>query len=29
MSDARKGRYGLQALCEGGGLAHVTIIEAL
>jgi acetyl-CoA C-acetyltransferase len=37
MSDAyivqvirsRKGRYGLQAMCEGGGLANVTIIEAL
>lgn len=26
---ARKGRYGLQAMCEGGGLANVTIIEAL
>ena len=22
-------RYGLQAMCEGGGLANVTIIEAL
>ena len=26
---ARKKRYGLQAMCEGGGLANVTIIEAL
>ena len=26
---ARKGRYGLQAMCEGGGIANVTIIEAL
>lgn len=26
---ARGGRYGLQAMCEGGGLANVTIIEAL
>lgn len=26
---SRKGRYGLQAVCEGGGLANVTIIEAL
>ncbi len=26
---ARGGRYGLQTMCEGGGLANVTIIEAL
>ena len=26
---ARGKRYGLQAMCEGGGLANVTIIEAL
>ena len=26
---ARNGKYGLQAMCEGGGLANVTIIEAL
>ena len=26
---ARKGRYGLQAMCEGGGIANVTVIEAL
>jgi acetyl-CoA C-acetyltransferase len=26
---ARGYRYGLQAMCEGGGLANVTIIEAL
>ncbi len=26
---ARKRRFGLQAMCEGGGLANVTIIEAL
>ena len=25
----RKGRYGLQTMCEGGGLANVTIIERL
>ena len=25
---ARKKRYGLQTMCEGGGLANVTIIEA-
>jgi acetyl-CoA C-acetyltransferase len=24
-----QGRYGLQAMCEGGGLANVTIIERL
>ncbi len=23
------GRYGLQTMCEGGGLANVTIIERL
>lgn len=23
------GRYGLQAMCEGGGVANVTIIERL
>jgi acetyl-CoA C-acetyltransferase len=22
-------RYGLQAMCEGGGIANVTIVEAL
>ena len=26
---ARGGRYGLQTMCEGGGMANVTIIEAL
>jgi acetyl-CoA C-acetyltransferase len=26
---ARKKKYGLQTMCEGGGLANVTIIEAL
>lgn len=26
---ARKKRYGLQTMCEGGGMANVTIIEAL
>jgi len=26
---ARKGRYGLQTMCEGGGISNVTIIEAL
>jgi len=25
----RKGKYGLQTMCEGGGLANVTIIERL
>ena len=25
----RGGKYGLQAMCEGGGLANVTIIERL
>ena len=23
------GRYGLQAMCEGGGVANVTIVERL
>jgi acetyl-CoA C-acetyltransferase len=26
---ARGGRYGLQTMCEGGGMANVTIIERL
>lgn len=26
---ARGGRYGLQTMCEGGGMANVTIVEAL
>jgi acetyl-CoA C-acetyltransferase len=26
---ARRLRYGLQAMCEGGGIANVTIVEAL
>ena len=26
---ARGKRYGLQTMCEGGGMANVTIIEAL
>jgi acetyl-CoA C-acetyltransferase len=26
---ARRLRYGLQTMCEGGGMANVTIIEAL
>ena len=25
----RGGRYGLQTMCEGGGLANVTIVETL
>ena len=25
--EARGGRYGLQTMCEGGGMANVTIIE--
>jgi acetyl-CoA C-acetyltransferase len=27
--ESRGGRYGLQTMCEGGGLANVTIIERL
>jgi acetyl-CoA acyltransferase len=27
--DARDGRYGLQTMCEAGGLANATIIERL
>ncbi len=27
--DRRNGRYGLQTMCEGGGLANVTIVERL
>ncbi len=26
---ARGLRYGLQTMCEGGGIANVTIVEAL
>ncbi|RYY54213.1 MAG: acetyl-CoA C-acetyltransferase, partial [Comamonadaceae bacterium] len=26
---ARGGRYGLQTMCEGGGMANVTIVERL
>jgi acetyl-CoA C-acetyltransferase len=26
---SRGGRYGLQTMCEGGGIANVTIVEAL
>ena len=26
---ARRKRYGFQTMCEGGGIANVTIIEAL
>ncbi len=26
---ARGKRYGLQTMCEGGGLANVTIVETL
>ncbi|MGZ2903956.1 acetyl-CoA C-acetyltransferase, partial [Pseudomonas aeruginosa] len=25
--EARGGKYGLQTMCEGGGIANVTIIE--
>jgi acetyl-CoA C-acetyltransferase len=25
----RKARYGLQTMCEGGGMANVTIVERL
>jgi acetyl-CoA acetyltransferase len=27
--ERRGGRYGLQTMCEGGGLANATIIERL
>ena len=27
--EARNGKFGLQTMCEGGGLANVTIVEAL
>jgi len=27
--EQRKGKYGLQTMCEGGGLANVTIVERL
>jgi acetyl-CoA acyltransferase len=27
--EATGGRYGLQTMCEGGGLANATIIESL
>ena len=27
--EQRGGRYGLQTMCEGGGMANVTIIERL
>ena len=27
--DANGGKYGLQTMCEGGGVANVTIIEAV
>jgi acetyl-CoA C-acetyltransferase len=27
--DARNQRFGLQAICEGGDIANVTIIERL
>ena len=27
--ERRKSRYGLQTMCEGGGVANVTIIERL
>ena len=26
---ARGGKYGLQTMCEGGGMANVTIVERL
>jgi acetyl-CoA acyltransferase len=28
-SEQRGGRYGLQTMCEGGGMANATIIERL
>jgi acetyl-CoA acetyltransferase len=27
--ERREGRYGLQTMCEGGGMANATIIERL
>jgi acetyl-CoA C-acetyltransferase len=27
IAPSRGGRYGLQAMCEGGGMANATIIE--
>jgi acetyl-CoA acyltransferase len=27
--EPRGGRYGLQTMCEGGGMANATIIERL
>lgn len=27
--ERRNGRYGLQAICEGGGTANATIIERI
>jgi acetyl-CoA C-acetyltransferase len=27
--ERRGGRYGLQTMCEGGGVANVTVIENL
>lgn len=27
--DLRRGRYGLQTMCESGGMANVTIVERL
>jgi acetyl-CoA acyltransferase len=27
--DRRKGRYGLQVMCEGGGMANATVVERL
>nr|MDQ3957566.1 hypothetical protein [Actinomycetota bacterium] len=27
--EQRDGRYGLQTMCEGGGLANATVLERL
>ncbi|MDO9248807.1 MAG: hypothetical protein Q7U11_20310, partial [Phenylobacterium sp.] len=27
--EAKGGKYGLQTMCEGGGMANVTIVERL
>jgi acetyl-CoA acetyltransferase len=27
--DRRGGRYGLQVMCEGGGMANATVLERL
>jgi acetyl-CoA acyltransferase len=29
VNEQRGGRYGLQTMCEGGGMANATVIERL